>query len=274
MMRRVTAVLAAALLAVAAGCMDYDETIDLNKDGSGTIEIRMAMDKEAYQDMRDLAEQFGEEQDDMLADLSESDIRARLEEGGSQAKLLRYEESEEGSDRVWEMAFSFEKPEDLAHVGMTGDGDASAFTFTPRADGKWVYARALGAGAGDVSLGEDDSGGMPEGMEDFDPESFDPEQMQEAMKALGEAMADMEEMMSEEDMEEMSRSMEALGTMGKHAERMEGEMEHRVFRFTVRFPGKVIESNATRVDGKTAVWEYKLADMDRLEGGFTAVIDR
>jgi len=274
-MRRTTAFLFLTILALGAGCMDYDETIHLNKDGSGTIEIRMAMDEEAYRSMLEMAEEYGEDVDGAMTDLSEEKIREQLAASGSKAKLLRYEESTAGTDRVWEMKLSFEKPEDLAGLSETGEESAAMFTFAPGADGNWRYARILDPSGDAAVAGEEEAvPGLPEGMEEFDAQSFDPEAMEEMMKELGEAMAEMEGMMSEKDMEEMSRSMEALGGFGEQMERMEKDAENRSFRFTVHFPGEVVESNAGAVDGKTAVWEYRLADMQGLEGSLTAVIDR
>jgi len=52
----------------------------------------------------------------------------------------------------------------------------------------------------------------------------------------------------------------------KDKARMEADAAKRRIHFSVTFPGKIIESNATRVEGKTAIWEYKLSEMQKLEG--------
>jgi hypothetical protein len=62
-----------------------------------------------------------------------------------------------------------------------------------------------------------------------------------------------------DDMEEFGKAMEQMGQM---MQAMTEAAQKSSLTFTVTFPGKIVESNATRVEGNTATWEYKLADLE------------
>ena len=262
-MGRIFTLFAAALILLATGCMDYDETIEIKKNGSGRIEMRMAMDTNAFEEMKAMAAAFGTE-DQNPGDISEEEVRKQLKESGSKAKLEKYKEYKKDGDTIWEMTFTFEDPSDLSGVGMGmegGMGDAP-FTWKKQSDGSWLFARLLSPAS---------PGGMPgtgpssdEETEEFDMEEFDPEMMAEQMKKLQEAMEGMEEG------GDMGAFMESMEKFGEDMEEKEAELEkaseNRRFRFEVRFPGKIVDSNATEVKGKTAIWIYKLEDMEGLGG--------
>jgi hypothetical protein len=38
-------------------------------------------------------------------------------------------------------------------------------------------------------------------------------------------------------------------------------MDQHKMRFSITFPGKIIETNATTIDGNTAIWEYTLKEL-------------
>lgn len=257
-MKRVLTLFAAAMLLLAAGCMDYDETIEIKKNGSGRIEMRMAMDTEALEEMKAMAGAFGAE-DQSPGDISEDEIRKQLKESGSKAKLQKYKEYEKGGDTVWEIVFTFEDPSDLSGVGMGMDGGMSnaPFTWNKQSDGSWLFTRLLSPAApGDMPGIGSQSGEEPE---EFDMKEFDPEMMAEQMKKLQEAMAQMEE---GGDMGAFMQNMEKLGeNMEKKEAELKKASENRRFRFEVKFPGKIVDSNATEVKGETAIWIYRFEDM-------------
>ena len=104
MQKRILIALLAAV-ALGFGCIDYAEKLELNKNGSGRVSMRMAIDDENYQMMKEMAESFGETESGPMGDVDESGIRAVLKERNSKAKLEKYSESMNGSDRVWEMVY-------------------------------------------------------------------------------------------------------------------------------------------------------------------------
>lgn len=284
-MRLRIAFLLAGLLALGFGCMDYNEVLVLKKDGSGSMSMRLAVDKEARAEMEkmagDMAEAFGgmgdmeEQMKDPFASLDEKRIRARLAEKKSNAELKRYKQYDKGQDEVTEMEIAFSNSDDLRDLAFAmadEEGAAAAevpFTYDKGGDGLWHFTRNQGAGHGDMGMPGAAGGGMPGGMTGMPgvspgdapkvpglPSGFDPSKLAE---------------MSDDEREKMVADMmkglqENLGNMEENAEGMQARMEEsikgRKIRFEVRFPGKVVDSNATSVDGNTAVWEYALADME------------
>jgi len=262
-MRPLLACVILAAAALFAGCIDYDEQITLKKDGSGRIEMRMAMDKESYRMMNEMAADMEEEGGPWSA-LSEEEIEGALKERKSKAKLVHYSESEEGSDKVWEMTFSFDSFADLTDIGMALDEENdpadTPFTFAEQEDGTWLFKRTLdveeqqGAAPG-AAGGTETPPGMPPGM----PENMgemDPEKLAEQMEKMAESMQKMAEQMQEQQA------------------RMEKDAGTRKIRFQATFPGEIVETNATNVDGKTAVWEYPLEKLFQMEGKVPALTAR
>lgn len=247
------------VLGMFIGCVDYDERLTLNSDGSGRIEMRMAVDMESYETIRSLSDDMGDS-DSPFAELDRVRIERSLKESGSKAKLEQYSEHEEGGDKVWEIAFSFKSTDDLVDISRAMDDEEGEvpFTFEKISGGGWLFRRDLeqqgGSSSSSYSMGE---GGMeiPD-MGEIDPQNFDPEKMQ----------AQMEEMMK--NMEKMQKQVES------HQAKIEEESVNRHIRFSVEFPGDVVESNATKVQGKTAVWEYRFNDLQKMNGEIPALTAR
>jgi len=269
MHRQIVIALVAAVV-LGFGCIDYAEQLQLNKDGSGRISMKMAVDDENYQLMKEMAEAFGETGSAPMDGVDESRIRAVLKERNSKAKLEKYAESTRGGDRVWEMAFTFTGGDDLADIGaaLDEDGDPSApFTYEKQPDGTWLYRRDLEMDEDEASVVVDmkaDELGLPAGIgEGFDPENFDTEEFAK----------NMEKQM--EQLQKMAQKMESMEPrLEERKASIEEDSKNRSVRFAVTFPGEVIESNATKVEGKTAVWEYTLVDMQAMEGKMPALTAR
>ncbi len=287
-MKRLILLPALLLVLLMQGCVDYNEWLTLNKDGSGTIKMRVAIDEELRAQMKSAMEQFssslGDAMDmpDPMAGMNEKDIKTKLATRKSGAKLKSFSHKSSGGDEVTEMEFSFQSMadfEDMAYaLDSEGDGDVSVpFTYAKGSDGLWVYTRDLdpetmSSGAGMPEYAGMDAGmsggssapkGMPEGMPkipglgDFDPSklaSMSEEEREAAMKKMMEdlqgGLKDLEKNMG--NLEKQAGSLEAT---------MEQSMEGRSMRFEVTFPGKIVESNATKVNGSTAIWEFPLNDM-------------
>ena len=97
-MRRILLLVAAAVaLFTVSGCIDYEEVLTLNTDGSGTVEIHLVMDKTFMNEMQAMAEQFGGEPEGSSPAeeiCSEEEMRAALEKMGSGLEIISYRESE------------------------------------------------------------------------------------------------------------------------------------------------------------------------------------
>jgi hypothetical protein len=48
-------------------------------------------------------------------------------------------------------------------------------------------------------------------------------------------------------------------------QKLKDSFEGIAIKMVVTFPGEIIESNATSVDGNTATWEYSIEDMEKAE---------
>ena len=73
--------------------------------------------------------------------------------------------------------------------------------------------------------------------------------------------------------EAIDTMMAQMGTMMTGmADMMTKAFKNHKMRMTVKFPGKVVESNATSTNGNTAVWEYKFTDMAKAPKQLQATI--
>lgn len=278
---KVRVVLAGVVFALlAAGCLDYEETLVINKDGSGTVKMRYGLAMEYIKQMEAMsgavAEMMagmgdttgGEEAgiDDIGQMFDREAIDAQLTQHPDYGlQLLEYDVKETDDARVWTITFAFRDinrlyglydilyPEDEGEAVEAGKGpDDMPAVFTEQPDGTWLFLRDLDEGdeAEDseemadypMTYPEDEAeqGGM-ESETDFD--DINPEEL----KALG-----------------MSDSMiQAMQAMQKMAQTMTEQAASKTIVFRVQFPGDIVESNATRVEGNTAIWEYSLEDFDK-----------
>lgn len=261
-MKKVLSLCLIGVLLAVVGCIDYQETITLNDDGSGTINIRYAINK-AYLDQ---AAQFGEGEDsesyDEMDEMpSEDEIREQLEMTESSVKLVSFEESETEKWRIWAMEFSFEKLSDFNEIGQAladeedyDSSDEPQRSYVKQPDGMWLFAHSLSGGgdAGEFELDEVyDETDMPSDSE-----------FAEAMKQMQEAMGEYSDESEEEgDDEEMPEADSAMAALAEGMEMMFSGAAEAKLKLTVTFPGKIVETNATSVEGKTAVWEASLLSM-------------
>jgi phage terminase small subunit len=106
----------------------------------------------------------------------------------------------------------------------------------------------------EMGISEEDSMEMPSA-----------EEMAEAMKQMQEAAQDYSEEGDEvkggdadpEEGEQQEKMDEAMENLGEGLQSMFARMDKAHVKITATFPGKIIESNATSVEGNTATWEYK-----------------
>jgi len=243
-----------ALLAL-AGCIDYQETITL------TIMIRYALDKTYL----DEAEQFedsveAESYDESDEIPSEADIREQIETTNSNVKLISFEETETDKWRIWNMKFSFEKLSDfdqleeaLAGEEESGSGEGPERSYVKQPDGTWLFTHSMG--------GSEDTEGFQ--FDEYDQEMDAPSDSEsaEAKRQMQEAMSEYsDESEEDEDSEEMTDADSAMSEFAESMQMMLSGAAEAKMTLTVQFPSRIVESNATRVEENTAVWEASLYD--------------
>ena len=151
-MRTRLVILMAAMAIIASGCFKVDFTIDVNDDGSGTVEGIVAFNPDA---LGDLAEAFGED----AGGLGDDDLCAQLEdESGVDTDGFQDVRpySEDGFCGT-QFSGTFEPGEfETATAGLDGSGEA---ILRQEPDGGWYFESPFDAediGAGDLPPGFDD----------------------------------------------------------------------------------------------------------------------
>jgi len=253
-MKKILVCLLGSALLIFAGCMDYDETLNLKKDGSGTVNVRYAIDKAYLDQIKMISELMSQDTGKDSAEVSiedlmfsKSDIEndpALIDAG---IKLESYDVSEDEISRIWQMGFSFtdiNKIDALADALSSGEEEFAppiepGEIFFDRGDGTWEYSQPFM---------EPDEEYEDEGAEY--PEMLDEEMGDESYDA-------------DTDMEGMGSDM---------TREMEKRVENRRVKITINFPGEIVETNATSTAGNTAVWEYKITELNQAPERLTAII--
>jgi len=151
-MRKLFKLLLAAVVLVTAGCLDYEEYLVLNKDGSGSIKIHYSIDKSYLEQMQQLSEQMGGEKQSMADMAKEMMPMSDFEEGAMPAesgvKLVYFKPSETDEAVAWDMKFSFDNfkafyalEETPSEEDTEPDSPISSGTeisFTKQEDGTWL----------------------------------------------------------------------------------------------------------------------------------------
>ena len=276
-MKRLIAFILIGSLVMLAGCIDYEEVIMLNKDGSGTIKIHYALDKSYIKQMEEMSKSMGGESStpENIGDIpSETEVREQFDKmSSSSVKLISYRTSETDGWQTMDMELSFESMSDLSSInkifaeeGADSSGISGTAYYEKQPDGNWLFKRDLAGMSGEQTANQMDMSGMTD-MTDEDeanaaantPDSINYEQamkeMQEAMKEMPEQPEGGEQDVNTEEMQkQMAAAMEGMQAMF-------AGMEKAKLKVTVKFPGKVMESNATKIDGNTAVWDYSIAEL-------------
>ena len=244
-----------------AGCFDYDQTMVINKDGSGAVSVRYAVEKAYLEQIRQMNQAMAEQSgktgtivDPAETMFSKSEIEKTLKESESGIRMLSYERSETNDSRIWEMEFSFADINKLSILADALSSDSEQYgqpsddrpIYELQTDGTWLYSQPFMEGDEAAEEGSED-----EEYEDRADEDLEEGEMGEL--GVEEESAAMEEW--SQDMKDLAQSM----------------AEHRI-RVSVEFPGEVVESNATSVEGKKAVWEYTLEKMPEAPENLRAII--
>ncbi len=286
-MRRKVLLLALIAAVALSGCIEYREQVSLNKDGSGTVKIHFALSADYLKQMNELlqmtakfsGEEAGEiEQPKIIA--SKSEIEEFLKQSKSDVKLLEYESPDSSSGGAVDVKFSFGSIAglDIAAASLFPDDNPAeemgakemeeqSASFVKQDDGTWLFTRtvqndsdvvASQAGEydqnGEGALGEaPDNGDMP-GMDNED-------EAEEAEDDAGNMDLSVDDFVGS-DMEALARDMEKAAT----------DTTNPAIKLTVSFPGKVLKSNASTVDGSTATWSFTLQQLSGAIPSMTATI--
>lgn len=271
-MNKRTRNLMAGLLALAtllfAGCIDYEEHLTFNSDGSGTIYMKYAVDRVYLDQMMEMYKGMAQTMPDMEIPESPTEtmfkreeIEAGLAREDGRIKLIKYEISEDDKAYKWDMEFSFTDSDDLGllYAALSPEDQMpeeeqptdDVRWLTEQDDGTLLFVRDLN---GDEEFTEENEGS--DGYEDYynDEYADDSEDEDDGDSPFDQSM--------DEGVEQLTDAVEQMA---------EGMANH-IIVFKVTFPGTVIESNATSVDGNTATWKYKLGEFQTAPPAQRAVI--
>jgi len=256
-----------AMALVVVGCIDYAETLELNADGTGTMTTRMVMHKKYFEELASLGQMSDSANaDDMFTFVKREDIEKKVKTTNGKVKLLDFKETTTDSTVAYDMKFSFTDLQEMLQVsGNLGNGEEMAapavkreVKFVKQASGDWLFTRDFADTAASQMMQSPEptepveseepaeSGEVSESFEGSDePDTAAGEyESVEVMDSLGQAMGD-----AVNDMGDMMTTM------------METAFAGRKIVLTVKFPGQIVETNATRTEGKAAIWEFSFVEL-------------
>jgi uncharacterized lipoprotein YehR (DUF1307 family) len=259
-----------------AGCIDYEETLELNADGSGTMGMHLAV---YIKEIAAIDEMMGSHSEDSTQDsatftlFTREDLEKKLKEHKSTVKLVDFKEQQTDSTVVYDIKYAFKDLQEMLQIsGQMGKNEMMGemggesvseqasepkgkpeITFSKDKSGQWQYARGFEAS----SMGE-----MMMPAED----STKPERANLDTANSADSLA-------EPLVEAVDTVMEQMGSMvtGMKDMMTKAFANHKM-RMTAKFPGTVVKSNATSTNGNTAVWEYKFIDMAKAPKQLQATI--
>jgi len=302
-MKNFTIVTLIIALITLTGCFDYDENLVINKDGSGTIEMHYAFEEAYLKQMEEMSRQMTQQMglppeeagasSSKMFDKTEIEKALGAEESG--IVMTSYEESVTDSVRHYKLNFSFkdinklyylytavypDDEEEYPNEGYPGEEYAGQESpdetdevpptmFAVQDDGTWLFQREMG----DEQMNEEEGG--PSGMSQEETEAYYSDDESESGSDDEVDFSALSGMMDQEGMEEALGGLGAeMQGLGEQMQNMAAQMGKHHIRFTVSFPGSVVESNATSFDGNTAVWDLKLDQLQQGLSSMRAVIKR
>lgn len=146
-------ILGALFLSSLAGCINVDQTLSLEKDGSGTIDLTYSMSEASISEWQDVAQHMfgssepGEESSVMPFDFTDQDIRDDFKEYEKDGVVLRSVQSETRNGwRSRRMLIGFKSLAGVAKTGFLANRDIS---LVKDANGNYVFTQKPG-GAGNL----------------------------------------------------------------------------------------------------------------------------
>lgn len=247
-------------LLLLSGCMEYEESLVIYPDGSGTIQMKYAIDKTYFDQMREMYKTMAETMpgSDIPSDPTEmmfnkDKIDSSLIQQDRGVALIDYKKYRDEQSDIWEMGFSFDDvnklyiigsvitPEDQSDMEPEATTDDIIKIYTKQPDGTFKYYRPLddydtGEGTVDDAYNDYESDSPEYGNEDEDNASGATDEAQQVDEEIQDLFTN------------LADSAQDLGD--------------KMIIFHVTFPGKIIESNATTIEGNTATWQYKLSEIN------------
>lgn len=297
--RLLTFLLATTALLSVTACLEYEEVLTLNADGSGHIVLHISVDRQILNQMEGIANPEAGPSDEAPGDTralcSEDDIRAALQALGSGLELVTYKETDTEEQLAYDIEFNFGDYDDFRDLndvcpeeGVDSEAESQFdFSYEEQPDGSWLFTRRFGGmDASTEELADDpydqvaawDDEAEPAGVavdttEDGDlPEPLDLAGLAEKLKGLGDALKGANAAGSGESDSLAGRLSEALTGITAGVQMMAQDAKDDVVRLVVHFPGDVIESNGTAEDAGTVIWEYTLDAMARAPKSATAKV--
>ncbi len=121
-----------------AGCVDYQEEMTLNADGSGIMTVLVGMDMSMFSMFEDMEE-------DGLEDDADDEGGLEFSEDFADVEGVEILEEESYRDGDWEwsrVVIAFDSLEALAE-SQGDDGDLGVITWSQGPDGRWYFEREL-----------------------------------------------------------------------------------------------------------------------------------
>jgi hypothetical protein len=262
-MKRILLALFAVAAMLLAGCIDYEETITLNDDGSGTIKFHYGIDKMMMQQMDSLSSSFGDagaSPGGMDEDIwTKEEIKTALKKKHPGIKLIDYREFEDEDWKIWELEFTFESLAEFEAFSTVMDSvkeeakeSEADRTYVRQDDGSWLFTHRF------HSADDSDMMAPPADFSDFDMQGTTGESKDQPVdESSGE---DTEAAIQSDDTTGSEQGLEKFGDAMTGLSEGMGSMMSSIgkakVRISVTFPGEIVETNATSTEGKTAIWEY------------------
>ncbi len=238
---------------LAAGCFDYAERIEFNADGSGTLLQHMVMYKDGFAGLMEMAGEMvpdSAQDSTMFSFIKRTDIETKLA-AAKGVKLIDFKEIQSDSTATYDIKYSFTDLQEVLRVTsnlggsdmMEGMSSEKIANFVKDGADGWKFTRDFGDSS----------------MEDFLNPAAEPVAEEDSSGEGTDSLA------AEDPFSGMAKMMQTM---------IMKALANRTVKVTVKFPGKIAESNATKVEGSEATWEYKLVDMGKAPRSLEAVIKR
>jgi uncharacterized lipoprotein YehR (DUF1307 family) len=224
-----------------AGCIDYEETLELNADGSGTMAMFLTV---FIKDIEAIDEMMGSYSEDSTQDnatitlFTREDLEKKLKERKSTVKLIDFKEQRTESTLVYDFKYAFTDLQEMLEIseqmgknemmgeteGVPGDKPTGKpeITFSKDKSGQWQFVRGFEA----ASMGE------------MMPPAEDSSKLESASIDTAESADSLVEPL----VEAFDTAMTQMGSMMTGmAEMMAKAFANHKMRMTVKFPGTVVE---------------------------------